>query len=260
MAIIILSKRMSQITIYFLGFISSLTCYSQNNPVLKVSYDYTDSYYSLEEQMTTKATLVATPTESIYTNYKKEFAPGTVSLNDNDQYTGVKLDAEIPLYKDFKSRNIYCYSNINYQKKSILKDSLDLFKWILIPGETKKILNYMCHAATTNFRGRNYKVYFTYDVPFRDGPWKLNGLPGLILEAVDQDNRTHYKAYELSITNEDLSIENPFKGEKTSNWDEIIEKAKRIFQTKKELIENKYNGKITTDFSENIEVYDLNKN
>ena len=53
--------------------------------------------------------------------------------------------------------------------------------------ETKKIGNYTCHKATAPFRGRDYTVWYTPEIPIPYGPWKLNGLPGLVLEAYDTD-------------------------------------------------------------------------
>ena len=41
--------------------------------------------------------------------------------------------------------------------------------------------------ATTHFRGREWKVWFSEEIPLSLGPWKLGGLPGLIL-AVHCDN------------------------------------------------------------------------
>ncbi|RQE01044.1 GLPGLI family protein, partial [Prevotella intermedia] len=40
-----------------------------------------------------------------------------------------------------------------------------------------------CKKATTNFRGRYWEVWYTEDIPISQGPWKLCGLPGMILKA-----------------------------------------------------------------------------
>ena len=47
----------------------------------------------------------------------------------------------------------------------------------------------MCHLATCEFRGRKWQAWYS-DIPYSLGPWKLNGLPGLILEArsLDKDH------------------------------------------------------------------------
>jgi GLPGLI family protein len=57
-----------------------------------------------------------------------------------------------------------------------------------ITSDTLTVLGYLCQKATTSFRGRNYEAWFTPEIPVNDGPWKLYGLPGLILKASDTDN------------------------------------------------------------------------
>lgn len=54
-----------------------------------------------------------------------------------------------------------------------------------ISEETKEISGYQCLKATTKYRGREWEAWFAPEIPIPDGPWKLCGLPGLILEAYD---------------------------------------------------------------------------
>lgn len=57
-----------------------------------------------------------------------------------------------------------------------------------ITSDTLTVLGYLCQKATANFRGRNYEAWFAPEIPTNDGPWKLFGLPGLILKANDSEN------------------------------------------------------------------------
>lgn len=63
-----------------------------------------------------------------------------------------------------------------------------------ISDETKEILGYQCFKATTDYRGRRWTAWFAPEIPVQDGPWKLCGLPGLILESVDNHREFHFIA------------------------------------------------------------------
>ena len=66
----------------------------------------------------------------------------------------------------------------------MIEEKMPVIKWEVLP-ETKDIKGYPCQKATCSFRGRDYEAWFCAQLPFSNGPWKLGGLPGLILEAYD---------------------------------------------------------------------------
>lgn len=63
-----------------------------------------------------------------------------------------------------------------------------------ITDESKDIIGYQCFKAETDYRGRHWTAWFTPEIPIQDGPWKLCGLPGLILEAGDNHDEYHFLA------------------------------------------------------------------
>lgn len=63
-----------------------------------------------------------------------------------------------------------------------------------ITDESKDIIGFQCFKANADYRGRRWTVWFTPEIPIQDGPWKLCGLPGLILEAEDGGKVYHFLA------------------------------------------------------------------
>lgn len=64
--------------------------------------------------------------------------------------------------------------------------------WELIDS-VKYILGYKCLGAICSFRGREWTVFYCEDIPIMDGPWKLCGLPGLIMKANDKDRQYNFE-------------------------------------------------------------------
>ena len=54
--------------------------------------------------------------------------------------------------------------------------------WTLT-DDTLTVSGYLCQQATCKFRGVEWHVWYTEDIPSSAGPWRLRGLPGLIVEA-----------------------------------------------------------------------------
>lgn len=63
--------------------------------------------------------------------------------------------------------------------------------------DTLTVLGYLCQKATATFRGREYEVWFSPEIPIKEGPWKLYGLPGLILKASTTDGLFAFEAIGL---------------------------------------------------------------
>lgn len=87
------------------------------------------------------------------------------------------------VYKNYPMKGKLTYTDKVF-KDFKYTESMEKPTWEIVPGDTV-IYDYPCQKATTNFRGRTWVVWFASSLPVSDGPWKLYGLPGLILKADD---------------------------------------------------------------------------
>ena len=67
-----------------------------------------------------------------------------------------------------------------------------LFNWKFCEGE-KMVCGYPCKKATTTFRGRTWTAWYASSLPYSDGPWKLCGLPGVVLEASEAEGKIAFR-------------------------------------------------------------------
>ncbi|HLX90923.1 MAG TPA: GLPGLI family protein [Puia sp.] len=85
-----------------------------------------------------------------------------------------------------------------------------------ITGDTTSFGGLHCQKATTHFKGRDYTAWFCPELPIHVGPWKLNGLPGIILDA--HDNRREVQFIFDGINKVDSTvIQIPEKGIRTTD-------------------------------------------
>jgi GLPGLI family protein len=87
----------------------------------------------------------------------------------------------------------------NEDKGELIIDSIQPIKWRYIENKTKKIADYDCFMAQGHFRGCHYTVWYTPEIPSSFGPWKLNGCPGLILEATRDEKDLSFYVSKISF-------------------------------------------------------------
>lgn len=109
-----------------------------------------------------------------------------------------------------------------------------------ITDSTKKIGHYTVKKATAHFHGRDYTAWFTPEIPVPYGPWKLVGLPGLILQAHDRSNSIRFSAKKIAFKDIKAIEIPPLTGkEKKINFAEyknwMMHREKRLRRKLKEL-------------------------
>lgn len=88
------------------------------------------------------------------------------------------------IYKNYPTGKIRMYNHFSLMDWVCTED-WEKPEWALLDS-VKTVLDYSCQLAVSRYRGRTWYAWFTFDIPISEGPWKLCGLPGLILEAYDE--------------------------------------------------------------------------
>lgn len=92
---------------------------------------------------------------------------------------------------DLKSRDVR-----SLKGSLLVQETLPVQQWKMLPDE-KVVMGYKCKKATCSFRGRDWTAWYCPEIKIPYGPWKLNGLPGLILVAEDEAKAHRYVAIGL---------------------------------------------------------------
>jgi GLPGLI family protein len=131
----------------------------------------------------------------------------------------IKVRTGSAILKNYSKQILFTQEITQEEEKLIIKDTIERVDWI-ISNEKKVIAGYDAQKATGNFRGRIYDVWYTLEIPLNAGPWKLCGLPGLILEAKDTKNEVFFNVISIIIPPKiDFLIPNNFDGELISKQD-----------------------------------------
>ena len=114
------------------------------------------------------------------------------------------------VYKNYPTGQMTITDRISLQDYCYV-DSLHTQTWTM-GDSTREVLGYTCQQATADFRGRRWTAWFATDIPVSDGPWKLGGLPGLILEAYDEGQQHVFTAVGLERVKDEPIIFNQKDG------------------------------------------------
>ncbi|MEO8174467.1 MAG: GLPGLI family protein, partial [Sediminibacterium sp.] len=118
-------------------------------------------------------------------------------------------------YKDLRNSKM-SYIASPGGKLLVVEDNIPAIDWA-ITQDTKLIMGLTCQKATGDFKGRTYEAWFTTQLPYSNGPWKLGGLPGLIVVASDSKNEVVFTMVSYSNETEGkITLEIPPSVTKTS--------------------------------------------
>lgn len=146
---------------------------------------------------TERMVLWADKNASVYKSYDK-------MVNDSVKKTTLKEDGKGGYIANTTNRKKTIGTQIfkyGFDKKMIVLEKLvktyaiseeyPAIDWKISP-DTVSFGGIKCQMAEATFKGRNYIAWFAPDLPYNTGPWKLCGLPGLILQAYDDKHEVEF--------------------------------------------------------------------
>ena len=238
---------MRLLTLFFFLLVNMIS-YAQESSIAKIRYifkhvnDTTVPDKFLRDQV---ATFLGTHS-TYYTSVSNE----EISAQMKEQMNRPDFDGTLVLNKN-STPTVSSYL-IDYNKKQlehihriasdkfIMKEEFPELDWNIL-DETKEIGGYTCQKASTTFKGRTYEAWFTTEIPMSFGPWKLQGLPGLILAASDTKHEVMFEYDGFEKTEGDLAV--------------TIGPTENVIQASKQDVE-----KLEKAFKENPNAYLQSKN
>jgi len=162
-------------------------------------YDYkwcVDTTGQLKENFTANQMLLQISDDGLskFSSFKNMTVDSILMNNSQEQISAAILDGKLStgefltIYKNYPSGKLthtekICTDWFRYD------EDMPQLNWELTDSVTS-VLGYECRGAICDFRGRKWTAFYCEDIPVMDGPWKLCGLPGLIMKA--HDGNGHY--------------------------------------------------------------------
>lgn len=113
----------------------------------------------------------------------------------------------------------------------VVEGEIPSISWNL-EADTITIAEHLCHKAAGEYAGRKWIAWYTEEIASTAGPWKLRGLPGLILKAEDSEHIHSFECFEILKIQAPISykeILNPTKIKQK----EFIRQRNKIFCNKR---------------------------
>lgn len=113
----------------------------------------------------------------------------------------------------------------------VVEGEIPTISWNL-EADTMTIAEHLCQKAIGEYAGRKWIAWYTEEIASTAGPWKLRGLPGLILKAEDSEHIHSFECFEI------LKIQAPISYKEILNpsrikQKEFIKQRNKIFCNKR---------------------------
>lgn len=177
--------------------------------LIRVSYTYTNKKDTLTNGQARLENMIlfVGKNASLYTSYDKirhevsedqKFRAMIKSQASNGQPKAYIINTSASKWMSKTSYLYFIKENKFFGKEFIslqtyiYEDKVPEIKW-KVSKDTSSFSGVACQMATTTYEGKNWTAWFAPSLPFQSGPWKLSGLPGLIIEAYDENKTVYFQ-------------------------------------------------------------------
>ncbi|MEP6465727.1 MAG: GLPGLI family protein [Parafilimonas sp.] len=184
------------------------------------------SHFYKEEMM-----LLFSHNSSMYKSYTRIKQDSIREDRINEAQLNGSNEVNMGVFVPTNREQLFTFKNLNNRyvemefanNKYLITQPLEKINW-QIKKDTKKIAGYSCQKAACKFKGRNYTAWFSTEIPVSFGPWKLQGLPGLILEAYDDKKQVNFMCETIVLNEKTTSISLPADATKTNmdNYNRMV--------------------------------------
>jgi GLPGLI family protein len=208
---------------------------------------------------------------SLFFNKSQSYFSYRIEESTKNQLTNEDDDKNIISFKIVDSSRYFIQSNkilnsilqlekgFQEEKFFLVTEAIPKIEWN-ITKETKQIGSYNCSKALGYFAGRNYIVWFTSELPNYFGPWKLHGLPGIILEAHDELNEVQFIVTKIENINQFVKSIDGIESYKTINREKYIKLLNQFMDDLGKKIGTKvgrnFKVKVKSPVYKSIEIYE----
>lgn len=171
---------------------------------IEIRYNFIENYPLIPNPPIKEAFLYSNDEERLF------LIIDTVDVVESKRISGDESTSTIKTWKvkKYKDNRAYYVKEDSLYSKVRLKDQFFVIKepapkidW-KFTSETKAFLGLTCQAAETTFRGYEFKVFFTKEIPISAGPWVFNSVPGTILYAENKEKTLIIEATKLDFSSD----------------------------------------------------------
>ena len=211
---------MKQTITILLVCLTAIAVVAQSKADIEVSYEaHHPNLRNGKDDLTSQYILLANTTDSKFFSPLTEYLDslnstpeGKAKLNEMTRaaFTSGNLD-DIPnpdgsfyVVKSIAEGMLRHYDHGRLEEKFVYEEPITEWNWEIKVDSTKTVLGYECVMASTDYHGRKWTVWFAPEIPIQNGPWKLDGLPGLILYAEAEGGQYSFIATGIQQTDKPI--------------------------------------------------------